>query len=122
MPLGAGPGYDLGTAKAATVVVRSDDVQPIAPAAPTELTGRAANGGRIDLSWKDNSANETSFVLEWSRDGKTWTTLDTLASGTTAYSKTGLLKSSFYYFRVKAVNEFGSSAWSTILKVRTTSK
>jgi hypothetical protein len=119
--LADGNAYDLGTPREATARISSDDAEPVPPAAPSQLTGRAVNGGRIDLSWADNSNNETNFVLEWSRDGKTWTTI-TLAANTTSYSKTGLAKSTFYYFRVKAVNAYGSSAWSSVLKIRSAAK
>ena len=60
-------------------------------------------------------------MLESSLDGKTWTAV-TLAANTSTYSKTGLAKSTFYYFRVKAVNSFGGSVWSNVLKIRSAAK
>ena len=116
--LADGPSYELGTSQSATVTLTSDDLGPVAPAAPTELTGKVYNGGRINLFWNDNSDNETSFVIEWSRDGRTWGTLDTVGADVATYTKTGLAKSTLYYFRVRAVNAFGASPWDNVLKIR----
>ena len=49
-------------------------------------------------------------------------TLAALDADVTTYSATGLKGNTFYYFRVKAVNLFGESAFSNVTKIRTPRK
>jgi hypothetical protein len=111
--------YDLGTARAGTVTITSNDP---APAAPSLLTGVAVTGGRIDLSWKDNSTSETGFVLEWSLDNLTWSSLGSVGPDMRAFSKSGLARNTNYWFRVRAVAGTYASAWSNTLKLRSASR
>jgi len=117
--------YDVGAESASTVTIKSDDVQPPLPAAPTSLTGRAGNGGIIDLTWADNATNEIAYVLEWSLDGTNWAEWSSAASlpeNTTSFRVAGLQKATMYYFRVKAINAAGSSGYSNVLKIRSARK
>ncbi len=45
---------------------------PAPPAAPAGFTATPVSSREIDLSWTDNSADESGFVLESSTDGTTW--------------------------------------------------
>jgi hypothetical protein len=114
--LASDPSYTPGNPSTATVTIVSDDPQPVAPTAPT-LSGKAVSPSQIDLSWTDSS-NETGYILQWSSDGKNWSTLALLDMNLTSYSATGLKGNSFYYFRVQAVNQFGESPFSNLLKIR----
>jgi hypothetical protein len=111
--------YNLGTATAGAVTITSND--PV-PAAPTQLAAVPFNGGRIDLSWRDNSTSETGFVIEWSLNGSTWSALASVGADVRTFSKTGLARSTNYWFRVKAVSGSYSSAWSNTIKVRSASR
>jgi tartrate-resistant acid phosphatase type 5 len=118
--LASDPSYMLGNPSTGTVTIASDDPQPVAPTAPT-LSGKAVSPSQIDLSWTDSS-NETGYILEWSSDGKNWSILAALDVNATSYSVTGLKGNNFYYFRVEAVNQFGESPFSNLLKIRTPRK
>jgi len=84
--------------------------QSIAP--PSNLTASAVSSSEIDLSWIDNSTNEDNFVLERSGDSNfTSVNAITLPVNTTSYADTGL-SAGTYYYRVKATNAGGSSAYS----------
>ncbi len=90
-----------------------------APAAPSNLT---AVGGiyKMDLAWTDNSSNEGGFTLDRSLNGSTWTTVATNINGNaTTTSNFGLSAGTNYYYRIKATNSFGSSAWSNIAMATT---
>lgn len=89
------------------------------PAAPSSLVTTAASSSRIDLSWVDNSSDETSFVVERSLDGSTFTSLATVAAGTTAFANTGLNASTTYWYRVRATNSAGSSTNSNTASAKT---
>jgi predicted phage tail protein len=90
------------------------------PVAPSNLIATATGTSVINLSWIDNAANETSYVLQRSLAAVSgFTTIATLAANTTSYSNTGLNSSTTYYFKVQAVNSVGNSAWSNVANATT---
>ena len=83
---------------------------PVAPLAASALSASAASSSQIDLSWSDNSNNETSFRVERSANGSTgWASVGSVGSNNTSYSNTGLSASTEYFYRVFAVNSAGDS-------------
>jgi len=81
-------------------------------AAPSALSGYATSGVEIALTWTDNSTNESSFAIERSLDGVTYTPIASVPGNTTSYTdNAGLQINTLYYYRVKAVNNTGSSAY-----------
>ncbi|MGB8192909.1 MAG: polysaccharide lyase family 7 protein [Chitinophagaceae bacterium] len=87
---------------------------PTAPAAPSSLTATASGSSIINVSWTDNSNNETGFKLERKTGSAgTWSEIaGAIAAGATTYSNTGLTASTTYYYRVRAYNATGNSAYS----------
>ncbi len=96
---------------------------PSVPAAPTGLLATAASSSQIDLTWVDNSNNETGFKIERSPDGTSnWMLLGTVAAGTNAFSDSnGLAPSTTYYYRVRATNYIGDSGNSNLSNAQTQS-
>ncbi|WP_291043903.1 fibronectin type III domain-containing protein [Dyadobacter sp. 50-39] len=84
----------------------------IAPAAPSQLTATAVSTSEIDLKWVDNAHNETGYQVERSLNGTSFTKIADLAADMTAYQSTGLASATEYYYRVRAVNVVGASAYS----------
>jgi len=90
------------------------------PAAPTNLSATAAGASIINIAWKDNATNETSFSLQRSLSaGSGFVTIATLSANTTSYSNSGLNSSTTYYYRIQAINSTGSSEWSNIAYAKT---
>jgi titin len=84
------------------------------PAPPSGLTTIASSSTAIDLSWTDASANETGFQIERSLTSDTgFSLITTTAANATSYSNTGLTSGTTYYYRVRAVNAGGESAYTT---------
>ncbi len=83
-------------------VVRENIITP--PTSPTSLTATAVSQSQIDLSWTDNSNDETGFEVE--RDGSLITTT---AANATSYSDSGLSCGTTYSYSVKATNANGVS-------------
>jgi fibronectin type 3 domain-containing protein len=81
--------------------------------APSLLTAAAASSSRIDLTWADVSG-ETSFRVERSLDGLTWSLVGTTAAGVTNFADTSVSPSATYQYRVQAVNTGGGSAYSNV--------
>lgn len=82
------------------------------PAAPTNFTATATATNQIVLSWANNSTNEIGFTLESSLDGSSFAPLTTLGANFTTYTNSSLLTATTYYYRVRATNSAGVSAWA----------
>jgi CshA-type fibril repeat protein len=57
----------------------------------------------------------TDYVIQYTADGTTWTTVADGTSTSTSYTVTGLDPNGIYDFRVAAVNSDGAGAWSNIM-------
>ncbi len=87
---------------------------PDPPAAPSGLTATAVSKSQINLSWADTSDNEDGFKIERSKSLTTgFVQIATVGADVTAFSNTGLAKNTTYYYRVRAFNAGGDSAYST---------
>ena len=92
------------------------------PAPPTSLTSAANSGAaQIDLSWTDDSTNETSFKIERSTTGSggPFSALATVVADTTTYADSRLDASTEYCYRVYAANAAGDSAYSNVASATT---
>ncbi|WP_193378525.1 fibronectin type III domain-containing protein, partial [Singulisphaera acidiphila] len=92
--------------------------------APASLTASVVSSSRIDLAWIDYSTNETGFKVERSTDGVNFTEVGIApaSSGSgyaVGYQATGLAAGTIYFFRVRAYNALGDSAYSNVITART---
>jgi hypothetical protein len=90
------------------------------PAVPTALTATATGSSTINITWKDNSTNETAFALQRSTSATAgFTSIASLAANTVSYANTGLAAGTTYYYRILASNGAGASAWSSVASATT---
>jgi FtsP/CotA-like multicopper oxidase with cupredoxin domain len=95
------------------------------PAAPSGLSGTAAKvtqgAARVVLIWIDNSNNETGFEVQRATNLNFTANLAsaTLAANTTTFDTGTIARKTTFYFRVRAVNLAGNSAWSNTFVVTT---
>lgn len=84
------------------------------PSAPTNLRSQVSGCNAIMLYWSDNSSNETGFEISRSTTAKgTYIAVATVPANIISYTNSGLVKGRRYYYKIRAVNTAGSSAWST---------
>ena len=81
------------------------------PNPPTDLNVEALSGG-AHLTWKDNSDNESSFMIERMVGSAAYAELATVPFDTTAYHDANLA-SGTYMYRVMAMPKDGTHASGT---------
>jgi 2',3'-cyclic-nucleotide 2'-phosphodiesterase (5'-nucleotidase family) len=94
-------------------------VATVIPSAPTNLVATAISSTEIRLTWTDNSNNEKAFKLYRSLDGSTFTNFINPGPNSTSYVDGGLSSKKKYYYKVRAYNEAGGSAYSNIASATT---
>ena len=87
---------------------------PLPPAAPGILMASAVSKSQINLAWADHSDNESGFQIERSTDGSLFTPIATVGVNVTGIANTGLKANKTYWYRVRAFNAVGSSAYSNV--------
>ncbi|ACG72197.1 Fibronectin type III domain protein [Anaeromyxobacter sp. K] len=94
------------------------------PLAPSGLAGTAVRSGKkanVTLTWVDGSTDETGFELQRATNASFTVgfSTSTLAANTVTVTQTGLYRGVTYYYRIRAVNGGGASAWSNVATVIT---
>lgn len=95
-----------------TVTVAAADL----PLAPSGLSATTASSSSINLSWTDNSSNETGFKIY--RNGSL---IATTSANVIFYSSTGLSSGTSYSYYVTAANADGDSSASNTATAATSS-
>jgi ribosomal protein S6E (S10) len=77
-------------------------------------SGLAANASEssIDLSWNDNSDNETGFAIERSANGGVFTIIATVGANATTYTDVDVAAGNDYTYRIKATGNSANSGFS----------
>ncbi|MBZ0286397.1 MAG: fibronectin type III domain-containing protein, partial [Anaerolineae bacterium] len=110
-------------------VFRADDIQFSSPSntasatvlimPPSGIVATALSTTEVDVSWVDNSTDETEFRVEYSPDGINWASVSRPVNST-SYKVTGLACSQDYHFRVVTYRSSdNSTAVSVIVTERT---
>lgn len=83
------------------------------PLAPTGFTVTYLSDTSLTLAWTDNATDETGYEIDRSLTGTGgWTNVTTTAANVATYANTGLAVDTTYYYRVRAVNGTGNSAYA----------
>src|SRR5439155_18435534 len=91
---------------------------PSLPAHPSNLVGVATSAASVQLTWQDNSDNETGFKVERALqpNGQAggFTQIAIVSANTTSYVDATVSGSTTYMYRVQATNGGGDSAPSNV--------
>lgn len=91
------------------------------PNAPTNLQAKLQPNGGIDVTWEDNASNEVNNFLEKKAQGAKYVAQKVGRDTTSVFFARGTLKANTtYFFRVRAKNAEGYSAYSNEVSVKTT--
>jgi hypothetical protein len=89
---------------------KSDDgTVEVIPLAPSELKATVISKDQVDLSWKDNSTNETGYKIERKTDSGNFTEIGSTATDGTSFSDKTVAINTNYTFRVYSFNKVGKS-------------
>ena len=86
---------------------------PTIPADPSGFSASATSPSTIDLSWSDNSSDESSFKIERRTGGGSFSQISTVGSNVTTFADSGLNASTTYTYRVRANNSAGDSQYTS---------
>ena len=96
-------------------IVGTDPAPTSTPADPSNVAATAARQGnneRVTVTWTDNSNNESGFEIQGATDSNFANVVFNGSVGANVKTiTTGNLPRVTYYFRVRAVNVVGQSAW-----------
>jgi hypothetical protein len=94
---------------------------PVLPAAPTTLTATTVSRSQINLSWIDNSDNESGFKIERCKNAgcTNFVEVAQVGANVTTFANTGLTKNTTYNYRVRAFNAGGNSGYSNSASAKT---
>ncbi len=86
---------------------------------PTEIKAIKTEKNAITLTWKDNSDDETGFIVEVSTDNKTFTEAARTRANENTATIENLTENTLHYFRVQAFNDDAVSVYSPVYKTMT---
>ena len=108
-----------GSSPYSTVVSATTAAYP-PPANPSGLVAMATSQSQISLTWLDNSADETGFVLERGTSvAGPFSVIATTGANIKVFSDSGLMASTTYYYRLAATNAGGKSAYTSTVSAMT---
>ncbi|HKQ07279.1 MAG TPA: metallophosphoesterase [Blastocatellia bacterium] len=93
-----------------------------APDGPSDLMTTGRGKRLIDLAWTAVGCTHEGFKVEQSEDGISFKEIATVGGNLTAYTAAGLARGTTYYFRVRAYNAAGDSAYSNVVSATTKRK
>jgi hypothetical protein len=73
---------------------------------------QAISSQQVNLTWTDNSGNETGFAIYRRSDGGDWVPIAVIGPNITQFVDNGVRPSITYTYRVQAINDLGTSGWS----------
>jgi hypothetical protein len=83
------------------------------PNAPSNLSATALSFSQIRIDWTDNSGDETRFYIERKIGAAgAYVSVANVGANVTTYTNSGLVQNTEYYYRVRAYNASGYSAYS----------
>ncbi len=114
----------VGTSTALTVYgLKGVGTPAQAPSAPANLSAQALSGSAVELSWTDSTVSPnfaTSYLIQDSTNGTTFTTVATAGQQATSFTLTGLNPNTQYTFQIIGTNSSGPSSPSNTVSATTT--
>jgi len=92
---------------------------PPPPEAPSNLAATVTKDPHVKLYWTDNSSTETGFKIFRKEQFGSYQEIDSVGADATSYTDTNITAGSAYYYKIRAFNVGGHSAFTKELLVQT---
>lgn len=92
--------------------ITSSVIVSILPNSPTNLSANSPSYNQINISWTDNSNNESGFSIERKTNSGTYTEIATTNQNIANYSDNSISANTSYTYRVRAISIHGYSDYS----------
>ncbi len=89
----------------------------VLPEAPSSLNALPSHNG-LRLTWENHGGHSTGVVIERRVGDQTWDRIAKLPATAFRYEDTSAPASAVVYYRVRAMNEAGESAYSNLVHIR----
>ncbi|MDF7818569.1 fibronectin type III domain-containing protein, partial [Runella sp. MFBS21] len=89
------------------------------PNTPSNLTATAANSRQINLSWNNNSSSQTKVEIHRSENNNSFVEVGSTGGSSTTYTDQNLSPDKKYFYKVRALNNGGSSDFSNVAEATT---
>jgi hypothetical protein len=103
----------------AEVFALADVALPPPPSAPSDLAVATVSSSDLLLSWSDNSNNEDGFLIERRLGTGSFAQIALVGPNAESYQNSGLQQNTTYGYRVRAFNDAGASAYTSIVSGKT---
>lgn len=115
-------GVAIRTFAAGNVNIPASVTVVVVPNAPSGLAANTSSPNQINLSWADNSNNETGFSIERSvGSDKNFSVIATTPANVAVYADVNLSPTTLYFYRVDAFNAEGVSIYGNEASITTPS-
>lgn len=95
-----------------SVLFRRFEISGTPPAAPVNVMATGVSYNKINISWTDNSSNESGFeIVRGTSASGPFAPVATVTG--TSYADSGLAPNTIYYYKVRAVGSSGESAFGS---------
>jgi hypothetical protein len=81
---------------------------------PVNLAALILTSNQVQLAWQEDADNEMAFVVERSPNGASWEVIGTASANSPNYLDATIVPDRVYFYRVRATNASGASAWSNL--------
>jgi dienelactone hydrolase len=90
------------------------------PGIPSTVTATPSSYNKINISWTDNSSNETGFeIFRSETENGTYITVGTIDSNKVSFTDSALSPSKQYFYKIKAIGQYGESGFSNTVNAST---
>lgn len=104
---------DIAVASFTSVTVTLGNWVETIPVVPSPITITQVGSTALNLAWQEYSTNVTGFTI-YRYNGSSYVQIGSVAGNVLSYQDTGLQANTYYYYAIRATNQYGSiDGWAT---------